>query len=257
MARALRLHGPLPSLHSHPSSSLWPPTSDESPPSNSPGPEENSYYHQSTHRPRTYPITGDPRLFNTIVVEPDHTPPTAMAADFVELSNELLSKVRDCEFLKTQELRRLHPILVQLRSENETLTTNLNTKAPTITPATLQILRKVPLKCFVTPAPGLFNEVMPRLADYKITFQDNFHGDQRFKEVINIFELFCKSEQALLQSFEAVKTLAKENQSLRTRHLLLSSGDQLAELEKSNGTLPCLNLFSTYLHTCFMDKAVI
>ncbi|KAK8223163.1 hypothetical protein HDK90DRAFT_515505 [Phyllosticta capitalensis] len=166
-----------------------------------------------------------------------------MAADFVELSNELLSKVRDCEFLKTQELRRLHPILVQLRSENETLTTNLNTKAPTITPATLQILRKVPLKCFVTPAPGLFNEVMPRLADYKITFQDNFHGDQRFKEVINVFELFCKSEQALLQSFEAVKTLAKENQSLRTRHLLLSSGDQLAELEKSNGTLPCLNLF--------------
>ncbi|KAK8207024.1 hypothetical protein IWZ01DRAFT_574814 [Phyllosticta capitalensis] len=166
-----------------------------------------------------------------------------MATDFFELSNELLSKVSDCEFLKTQELIRLNPILVQLRSENATLTANLNTEAPTITPATLQILRKVPLKCFVTPAPDLFDEVMPRLADFEITFQDDFRGDQRFNEVMNGFELFCKSEEVLLQSFQAVKKLAKENQNLRTKHLLLSSGDQLAELEKSNGTLPCLELF--------------
>lgn len=181
------------------------------------------------------------------------TPP---AQTFATLSDMLLSKITDCEKLKGNELVHLSPIINQLQADNAALKANLGTDTPTLTSDVLKIMTEVPIKCFVTPAPGPFDEVMPELADFEITYEDEFGNDQKFNRVMQGFAFFCKTEEVLLRTFEAVKKLAIDNQALRTQTLLLASGDELAELEKANGMLPLLDTFSTYLHTISAYKAV-
>ncbi|KAK7539535.1 uncharacterized protein J3D65DRAFT_666248 [Phyllosticta citribraziliensis] len=162
----------------------------------------------------------------------------ATPAEFAKLSGEFLSLIEELKAIKDTEFARLEQVSYQIWNDNMTMRTHIsNSYAPITLPAWL-ILKKPLTKSFVTPMLTILEYLLPRLADFQITYEDAFGKEEMFSKVMEGFDVCKNVDAAFLKSVEEVMLQVKENKELRFRLLARTSPVQRVELLKANDDWP-------------------
>ncbi|KAK8172839.1 hypothetical protein BKA80DRAFT_307293 [Phyllosticta citrichinensis] len=128
----------------------------------------------------------------------------ATPAEFAKLSGEFLSLIEELKAIKDIEFARLEQVSYQIWNDNMTMRTHISNTYALITISALLILTKPLTKSFVTPMLTILEYLLPRLADFQITYEDAFGKEEMFSRVMEGFDLCKKVDAAFLKSVEEV-----------------------------------------------------
>ncbi|KAK8152322.1 hypothetical protein BC567DRAFT_238695 [Phyllosticta citribraziliensis] len=165
-----------------------------------------------------------------------------MTSLFERDSSKMRGLLEDAKRFKRSESRRLSRIIQGLRSENATLQGNLNNQE-TITAEVSNVLREVPVRCLPMPSPAYFDELMPLLAEFFETYDDDYRENSTYDSIWEDFARMQAAENGLDRCAKLTKDLAIENHGIRMKIIELAAGELKETLKAINGEAPHPTVF--------------
>ncbi|KAK8159428.1 hypothetical protein IWX90DRAFT_300371 [Phyllosticta citrichinensis] len=198
-------------------------------------------------RQRTTAQTSQQHSVDTSIILPIMTSP------FERDASKMRGLLEDAKKFKRSESRRLSRIIQSLRSENTVLQGNLSSQA-TITAEVSNVLHEVPVRRLPTPSPAYFDELMPLLADFVETHDDDYRGNPVYDSIWEDFARMQAAENGLDRCAKLTKDLAIENHGLRMRNIEFAAGELKETLKAINGEAPHPAVFGKSCRSAFLPK---
>ncbi|KAK7539368.1 uncharacterized protein J3D65DRAFT_666099 [Phyllosticta citribraziliensis] len=173
-----------------------------------------------------------------------------MTSLFERDSSKMRGLLEDAKRFKRSESRRLSRIIQGLRSENATLQGNLNNQE-TITAEVSNVLREVPVRCLPMPSPAYFDELMPLLAEFFETYDDDYRENSTYDSIWEDFARMQAAENGLDRCAKLTKDLAIENHGIRMKIIELAAGELKETLKAINGEAPHPTVFVYHPYSAY------